>query len=283
MTAQAILLDLALNHTYLNHQYDERIISLNDEGYLKLCKRYCRKKGTYGIKEARKNRAIKRWLDELCEKSFLTKKGDNQYQLSPFVAGFKNQEAIMADQVDKLAIELLITEDNMVQRYFNKTQRKELANLLSTKAYQQIFTNGKVKYPFFTEEEFGVERTRFTATFETYRIAGKNKVVMVDEPKFAQNKSEKAIDAVYQAKISWSTDYKHNKKSTIQNIKNLTNQQVKNIMINAVNYDKDSFKKQMKELGVGRVNVEKMFDGSTEMIPLFKNLFNEKKWLEGFN
>ena len=43
----------------------------------------------------------------------------------------------------KLAIELLITEDNMVQRYFNKQQRKELANLLSTKDYQQIFTNGK--------------------------------------------------------------------------------------------------------------------------------------------
>ena len=121
MTAQAILLDLALNHTYLNHEYDERIISLNDEGYLKLCKRYCRKKGTYGIKEARKNRAIKRWLDELCEKSFLTKKGDNQYQISPFVAGFKSQDAIMDDQVDKLAIELLITEGNMVQRYFNET------------------------------------------------------------------------------------------------------------------------------------------------------------------
>jgi hypothetical protein len=38
----------------------------------------------------------------------------------------------------------------------------------------------------------------------------------------------------------------------------------------------------MKELGVGRVNVEKMFDGSKEMIPLFKNLFKEEKWLEGF-
>jgi hypothetical protein len=73
----------------------------------------------------------------------------------------------MDDQVDKLAIEMLITEDNMVQRYFNETQRKELANLVSTKAYQQIFTNGKVKYPFYIEEEFGVERTRFTATFET--------------------------------------------------------------------------------------------------------------------
>ena len=182
----------------------------------------------------------------------------------------------------KLAIELLITEDNMVQRYFNKQQRKELANLLSTKAYKQIFTNGKVKYPFFTEEEFGVERARFTATFETYRIEGKNKVVMVDEPKFAQNNSEKAVGAVYQAKISSSTDYKHNKTSTIQNIKNLTNGQVKNIMINVVNYDKDSFKKQIKELGVGRVNVEKMFNGSKEMVPLFKNLFNEEKWLEGF-
>jgi hypothetical protein len=90
VTAQAILLDLALNHTYLNHEYDERIISLNDEGYLKLCNKDCRKKGTYSIKDARKNRAIKRWLDELCEKSFLTKKGDNQYQISPFVAGFKS-------------------------------------------------------------------------------------------------------------------------------------------------------------------------------------------------
>ena len=121
VTAQAILLDLTLNRTYLNHQYDERIISLNDEGDLKLCNRYCRKKGTYSINEVRKNRAIKRWLDELCEKSFLTKKGDNQYQISPFVAGFKSQDAIMDDQVDKLAIELLITEGNMVQRYFNET------------------------------------------------------------------------------------------------------------------------------------------------------------------
>jgi hypothetical protein len=38
----------------------------------------------------------------------------------------------------------------------------------------------------------------------------------------------------------------------------------------------------MKELGISRVNVKKMFDGSTEMIPLFKNLFNEERYLEGF-
>ena len=266
VTAQAILLDLTLNHTYLNHQYAERIISLNDEGYLKLCNRYCRKKGTYGIKEARKNRAIKRWLDELCEKSFLTKRGDNQYQISPFVSGFKSQDLIIGDQVDKLAIETLITEDNMVQLYFSETQRKELANLLSTRAYQQIFTNGKVKYPFSGEEEFVVEKTRFTATFETYRIGGKNKVVLVDEPKFDKNNSEKAVDAVYQARLRWAMDYKHNKKSTVKNIKDLSTGQVKSIMMNVVNYNKDSFKKQMKELGVGHVNIEKMFNGSKEMV-----------------
>ena len=90
------------------------------------------------------------------------------------------------------------------------------------------------------------------------------------------------VDSIYKEKINWATDYRHNKKSTIQNIKDLTNDQVKNIMINVVNYDKDSLKK-MKELGVSRVNVEKMFDKSTEMIPLFKNLFNEEKLLEGFN
>ena len=50
VTAQAILLDLALNHMYLNHQYEERIISLNDEGYLKLCNRYCPKRGTCSFK-----------------------------------------------------------------------------------------------------------------------------------------------------------------------------------------------------------------------------------------
>lgn len=61
------------------------------------------------------------------------------------------------------------------------------------------------------------------------------------------------------------------------------NGQVKSIMMNVVNYDKDSFKKQMKALGVGRVNVEKMFDKNIDMVPLFKNLFNEEKWLEGFN
>ena len=32
----------------------------------------------------------------------------------------------MDDQVDKLAIEMLITEDNMVQRYFNETQKRNL-------------------------------------------------------------------------------------------------------------------------------------------------------------
>ena len=224
------------------------------------------KKGTY----SRRNRAIKRWLDELCEKSLLTKKGDNQYQISPFVAGFKSQELIMSDQVDKLAIETLITEDNMVQLYFSETQRRELANLLSTRAYQQIFTNGKVKYPFSGEEEFGVERTHFTATFETYRIGGKNKVVLVDEPNFAKNNSEEAVDAVYQARISWATDYKHNKKSIVKNIKDRRTGQVKSRMMNVVNYDKDSFKKQMKELGVGQVNIEKMFNGSTEMVGRFK-------------
>ena len=151
---------------------------------------------------ALKNRAIKRWIDKLCEKSFLTKRSDNQYQVSPFVAGFKGQESIMDDQVDKLAIELLITEDNMVQRYFNESQRKELANLVSTKADQQIFTNGRIKYPFSAEEEFGVERTRFTATFEMYRVGGKNRIVLVDEPKFDRNNSEKAVDAIAQVKLS---------------------------------------------------------------------------------
>ena len=48
-------------------------------------------------------------------------------------------------------------------------------------------------------------------------------------------------------------------------------------MLDVVNYDKVSFRKQrkqMKKLGVGRVNVEKMFDRSIEMIPLFKNYFS---------
>lgn len=47
-------------------------------------------------------------------------------------------------------------------------------------------------------------------------------------------------------------------------------------MINVVHYDMDSFKKQMKELGVGRVNLEKIFERSKEMIPLFKNLYSRR-------
>ncbi len=105
---------------------------------------------------------------------------------------------------------------------------------------------------------------------------------MVDGPKFDRHNSEKAVDAVAQVKLSWDTDYKHNKWPTVQNIKVLTTQQVKNITRDVVNFDNDSFERQMKELGISRVNVKKMFDGSTEMIPLFKNLFNEERYLEGF-
>ena len=56
-----------------------------------------------------------------------------------------------------------------------------------------------------------VKRTRFIATFETYRVGGKNKLVLVDGPKFDRHNSEKAVDAVAQVKLSWDTDYKHNK------------------------------------------------------------------------
>ena len=43
---------------------------------------------------------------------------------------------------------------------------------------------------------------------------------------------------------------------------------------NVVNFHKDSFKRQIKELGIGWVNVEKMFNGSTEIIPLFNFSLN---------
>jgi hypothetical protein len=173
----------------------------------------------------------------------------------------------MGDQMDKLAIGMLVIKDNVVQRvqrYFNETQRKELANLLGINAYQQIFMNGRVKYSFSAEEKFGVERTSFTTTFETYRIGGRNKMVLVGEPKFARNNSEKAVDAAAQVKISCATDYKHNKKSAVRNIRDLTNGQVKSIMINVVDYNKKSLKRQMKELDTDRINVEKMFGGSEE-------------------
>ena len=53
-------------------------------------------------------------------------------------------------------------------------------------------------------------------------------------------------------------------------------------MRDVVNYNNHSFERQLKELDIGRVNVKKMFSGSTDMVPLFKNLFNEERYLEGF-
>jgi len=86
-------------------------------------------------------------------------------QMKGLGVGRVNTKKMLDGSTDMIPLfknrELLITEDNMVQCYFNEVQIKELANLISTKAYQQIFTNGRVKYPFSAEEGFGIERTRF--------------------------------------------------------------------------------------------------------------------------
>ena len=50
--------------------------------------------------------------------------------------------------------------------------------------------------------------------------------------------------------------------------------QVLEIMKQLLKYKQTEFKSALKHLGVGRVNLKKMFEESQVMIPLYKNLFN---------